>query len=110
MRSLADLTNEKFGAASQKILISNVVNMIRKFMIENKLNEDSLMGSEVLPLITSIEGFLATAKLRADSQLLTIFANLRVGLELVSQMKDSLDADSPRMYDTAKLVKIMKRK
>ena len=51
MRSLADLTNEKFGAASQKILIPSVVNMIRKFMIENKLNEDSLMGPEVLPLI-----------------------------------------------------------
>ena len=51
MRSLADLTNEKFGAASQKMLIPSVVNMIRKFMTENKLNEDSLMGPEVLPLI-----------------------------------------------------------
>ena len=57
MRSLADLTNEKFGAASQKVLIPSVVNMIRKFMTENKLNEDSLMGPEVLPLITSVEGY-----------------------------------------------------
>ena len=81
MRSLADLTNEKFGAASQKVLIPSVVNMIRKFMTENKLNEDSLMGPEVLPLIASVEGLLAKAKLRADAQLLTIFANLRVGLE-----------------------------
>jgi hypothetical protein len=36
MRSLADLTNEKFGAASQKMLIPSVVNMIRNFMIENR--------------------------------------------------------------------------
>ena len=96
MRSLADLTNEKFGAASQKMLIPSVVNMIRKFMTENKLNEDSLMGPEVLPLIASVEGLLAKAKLRADAQLLTIFANLRVGLELLSQTVESQDADSSR--------------
>ena len=104
MRSLADLTNEKFGAASQKVLIPSVVNMIRKFMTENKLTEDSLMGPEVLPLIASVEGLLAKAKLRADAQLLTIFANLRVGLELLSQKVESQDADSMRIYDTAKLV------
>lgn len=104
MRSLADLTNEKFGAASQKMLIPSVVNMIRNFMIEKKLNEDSLMGSEVLTLINSVEGLLAKAKLRADAQLLTIFANLRVGLELLSQTAGSQDSDSSRIYDTAKLV------
>jgi DNA helicase HerA-like ATPase len=78
--------------------------MIRKFMIENKLNEDSLMGSEVLTLIASVEGLLTKAKLRADAQLLTIFANLRVGLELLSQTAGSQDADSSKIYDTAKLV------
>jgi DNA helicase HerA-like ATPase len=104
MRSLADLTNEKFGAASQKMLIPSVVNMIRMFMIENKLNEDSLMGPEVLTLIDSVEGLLAKAKLRTDAQLLTIFANLRVGLELLSQTAGSQDADSSSIYDTAKLV------
>ncbi|MEP6575708.1 MAG: hypothetical protein ABJB85_04700 [Nitrososphaerota archaeon] len=104
MRSLADLTNEKFGAASQKVLIPSVVNMIRKFMTENKLNEDSLMGPEVLPLINSVEGLLSKAKLRADAQLLTIFANLRVGLEVLSQKVESQDADSMRIYDTAKLI------
>ena len=104
MRSLADLTNEKFGAASQKVLIPSVVNLIRKFMIENKLNEDSLMGPEVLPLIASIEELLSKAKLRADAQLLTIFANLRVGLELLSQTGENQDAESSKIYDTAKLV------
>lgn len=104
MRSLADLTNEKFGAASQKVLIPSVVSMIRKFMTENKLNEDSLMGPEVLPLIASVEGLLSKAKLRADAQLLTIFANLRVGLELLSQTGDSQNADNSKIYDTAELV------
>jgi uncharacterized protein len=104
MRSLADLTNEKFGAASQKVLIPSVVNMIRKFMTENKLNEDSLMGPEVLPLITSVEGILSKSKLRADAQLLSIFANLRVGLELVSQTADDDEFDSSNVYDTSKLV------
>jgi DNA helicase HerA-like ATPase len=104
MRSLADLTNEKFGAASQKVLIPSVVNIIRKFMTENKLNEDSLMGPEVLPLLASVEGLLAKAKLRADAQLLTIFANLRVGLELLSERDESQDADNMEIYDTAKLV------
>jgi len=41
LRSLADITNEKFGAAGQKILIPAVVNMIKKFMKEKKLKEDS---------------------------------------------------------------------
>jgi len=41
LRSLADLTNEKFEAAGQKILIPAVVNMIKKFMKEKKLKEDS---------------------------------------------------------------------
>ena len=54
IRSLADLTNEKFGAAAQKVLIPAVVSMIKKFMIEKKLNEDSLMGPEITPLIKSI--------------------------------------------------------
>ena len=54
------------------------------------------MGPEVLTLIDSVEGLLAKAKLRADAQLLTIFANLRVGLELLSQTAGSQDADSSR--------------
>ena len=51
-----------------------------------------------------MEGLLAKAKLRADAQLLTIFANLRVGLELLSQTVGSQDADNSRIYDIAKLV------
>lgn len=103
MRSLADLTNEKFGAASQKVLIPTVVSMIRKFMMAENLNEDSLMGSEILQLLGSLDEMLSRAKLRADAQLLTIFANLRIGLEGLSQQKD-FGNDGAATYDTSSLV------
>ena len=73
LRSLADLTNEKFGAAGQKILIPAVVNMIKKFMKEKKLNEDSLMNAETQPLIKSITDRLSQAKLR-QMQLFSLFS------------------------------------
>ena len=66
LRSLAELTNEKFGTA-QKVLIPTVVNMIKIFMKEKKLNEDSLMNAETIPLIKSIMDWLSQAKLRADA-------------------------------------------
>ena len=70
LRSLADLTNEKFGAAGQKVLIPAVVIMIKKFMKEKGLNEESLMSSETTPLIKSIMDRLSQAKLRADATIL----------------------------------------
>ena len=80
LRSLAELTNEKFGAAGQKVLIPAVVNMIKKFMKEKKLNEDSLMGVEAAPLIKSILDRLSAAKLRADAAILAIFNNLLLAI------------------------------
>ena len=98
LRSLADLTNEKFGAAGQKVLIPAVVSMIKKFMKERKLTEDSLMGPETKPLIKSILGRLSEAKLRADAAILSIFNNLLLSLEEVAP---PVDDDT---YDTTKLV------
>ena len=102
LRSLAELTNEKFGAAAQKVLIPAVVDMIKKFMKEKKLNEDSLMSAETIPLIKSIMNRLSQAKLRADAALLSIFANLQLALEGLSPQKDGNDDESG--YDTTKLV------
>jgi uncharacterized protein len=99
LRSLADLTNEKFGAAGQKVLVPAVVNMIKKFMKEGRLNEDSLMGSETKPLIKSILDLLSTAKLRADAAILSIFNNLLLALEDISPQTVNDD-----VYDTTKLV------
>jgi DNA helicase HerA-like ATPase len=101
LRSLADLTNEKFGAAAQKVLIPAVVSMIKKFMIEKKLNEDSLMGPETTPLIKSITDRLAQAKLRADAALLSIFTNLQLAVEDISP---SDNVDISYRYDTKKLI------
>ena len=108
LRSLADLTNEKFGAAGQKVLIPAVVNMIKKFMIEKKLNEDSLMVSDTIPLIKTITERLSRAKLRADAAILSIFANLQLALEESSTQRIDTgkyedDVDHTR-YDTTKLV------
>jgi DNA helicase HerA-like ATPase len=102
LRSLAELTNEKFGAAAQKVLIPAVVDMIKKFMEGKKLNEDSLMSVETIPLIKSIMDRLSQAKLRADAALLSIFANLQLALEGLSPQKDGNDDESG--YDTTKLV------
>jgi uncharacterized protein len=99
LRSLADLTNEKFGAAGQKVLIPAVVNMIKKFMKEGRLNEDSLMGSDTKPLIKSILDLLSAAKLRADAAILSIFNNLLLALEDISPQTVNDD-----VYDTTKLV------
>jgi DNA helicase HerA-like ATPase len=98
LRSLADLTNEKFGAAGQKVLIPAVVSMIKKFMKERKLNEDSLMGPETKLLIKSILGRLSEAKLRADAAILAIFNNLVLVLEDLAPQDVNGDT-----YDTAKL-------
>jgi DNA helicase HerA-like ATPase len=99
LRSLAELTNEKFGAAGQKVLIPAVVNMIKKFMKEKKLNEDSLMGAETNPLIKSILDRLSAAKLRADAAILSIFNNLLLALEDISPRAANDDT-----YDTTTLV------
>ena len=105
LRSLADLTNEKFGAAGQKVLIPAVVNMIKKFMIEKKLNEDSLMSLETVPLIKSITYRLSQARLRTDATLLSIFANLQLALDELSHDREDGDyEDSRNMYDTTKSV------
>ena len=99
LRSLAELTNEKFGAAAQKVLIPAVVNMIKKFMKENKLNDESLMNAGTQPLIKSIMDRLSQAKLRADAAILSIFNNLQLALEALSP--ELVDDDT---YDTTKLV------
>ena len=99
LRSLAELTNEKFGAAAQKVLIPAVVNMIKKFMKENKLNEDSLMGDQTKPLIKSIIDLLSKAKLASNAAIVSIFNNLQLALEDLSP--ELVDDDT---YDTTKLV------
>ena len=77
--------------------------MIKKFMNENKLNEDSLMGVATKPLIISIMDRLCQAKLRADAAILSIFTNLQVALEGSPSSQEEDDSDRSS-YDTTKLV------
>lgn len=100
LRSLADLTSEKYGAAGQKVLIPPVANMIKKFIRERNLDEDSKMDSQTLPMIEMIlNQVLAKAKLKSDATILSIFNNLKLALENPAQT-DGNDDD----YDTTKLV------
>ena len=106
LRSLADLTNEKFGAAAQKVLVPTVVNMIKQFMKEKNLNEDSLMDTETKPMIGSITDLLSRAKLPANAAILSIFTNLQLALEEASSQQNGGDdhkSDNSR-YDTTNLV------
>jgi len=101
MRSLADLTNEKFGASNQKILIPKIVEMIKKFMLENKLNEESAFDQKTISVVEKILTILTPLKLRADAAILTIFQNLKMILESSDSVNEVSDSQN---YDTVKLV------
>jgi DNA helicase HerA-like ATPase len=95
--TLADLAGEKYGAAAQKILIPTVAGMIRKFMVENNIEDESTtFGKEIMPLIESVERLLAGAKLRQDASLISIFSNLKLVLDYPAQ-RDFGDYNSTRL-------------
>jgi uncharacterized protein len=95
--TLADLAGEKYGAAAQKILIPTVAGMIRKFMVDNNIEDESTaIGKEIMPLIESVEGLLAAAKLRQDAALISIFNNLKLVLDNPTQ-RDFGDYNSTRL-------------
>jgi DNA helicase HerA-like ATPase len=81
-----------------------VVNMIKKFMKEKKLNEDSLMDAETKPMIGSITDLLSRAKLPSNAAILSIFTNLQLTLEEASPKKNDGDNTDNSSYDTTKLV------
>jgi hypothetical protein len=65
---LADIAGDRYGAAAQKILVPTVTDMIRKFISDNNIEDlDISMGKEILPLIQSVEKFLAGSKSRQDA-------------------------------------------
>jgi uncharacterized protein len=95
--TLADLAGEKYGAAPQKILIPTVAGMIRKFMVDNNIEDESTaIGKEIMPLTESVERLLAAAKLRQDAALISIFNNLKLVLDNPTQ-RDFGDYNSTRL-------------
>jgi hypothetical protein len=95
--TLGDLAGEKYGAAAQKILIPTIAGKIRKFMVDNNIEDESTaIGKEVMPLIESVEKLLAAAKLRQDAALISIFNNLKLVLDNPTQ-RDFGDYNSIRL-------------
>jgi hypothetical protein len=85
--------------------------MIKDFMKENGLNEDSLMDSKTKPLIVSILDRLSKAKLRGDATILVIFTNLQLALEESQSTEQQGDhstnqhiRNNSSTYSTSKLV------
>ena len=90
LHSLADLANEKYGVAAQKVLIPPIVDMIREFLKEKGLDEDNKITDDILPVLNKINEMLAQARLRVDSALLNLFKNLELFLKY-SPKKDTDD-------------------
>ncbi len=89
INALSDLLNEKYGAAAQKVLVPKVIEIIRGFMADNRLDADSSMDQTTVNLVDGILEFLSKAKLRDDAALKSIFVNLGVALEGRFQQKAS---------------------
>lgn len=90
--ALSDILNDKFGAASQKVLIPLIVQMIKSFLKKNGLNDSSQIDARAEPLIKEINDRLAQAKLRADAAILSLFHNLKMTIEFSA---DDVSSSSP---------------
>jgi DNA helicase HerA-like ATPase len=104
VRSIAELANEKYGVAAQKVLIPPIVNMIRTFMNERGFDDDSIITEEIIPLVNKVNEMLTQTKLRADSALLNIFKNLELILKYSPKMSTD---DKKEQYTLQTLVNEM---
>ena len=99
LRTLGDISAEKYGAAGQKILIPTIAGMIRKFMNDNKIrDEDSSISNEIIPLLAEINKLLVSAKFRQDATILSLFNNLKIAI-------DNPVTNNPAGYYSTDLVK-----
>lgn len=101
MRSLADLTNEKFGASNQKILIPRIVEMIKKFMLEHKLTEESTFDLTTMPMVDKIMTYLGEFKLASNAAIFVLFYNLD---KVLKNIETDNQISEQQNYDTIKLV------
>ena len=92
LRSIAELTNDRYQAlVAQKMLLPTIVGIIRQFMKQANLNDDSVIGIEIESSLKTINEIFSQTKMRVDSQLLNIFKNLELSLKYPSQ-----DAAQPK--------------
>lgn len=94
LRSIAELTNDRYQASAQKMLLPTIVGIIRQFMKQANLKEDSIIGIEMESSLKTINEIFSQTKLRVDSQLLNIFKNLELSLKYTSQEAAQTKDDS----------------
>jgi hypothetical protein len=90
LSSVPELTNDRYQASSQKVLIPPIIDMINEFMAIRELDETSQMGNEITTLLKSINDYLQRAELRTNATLSSIFKNLQLALERDSKKEKNL--------------------
>jgi len=67
---MGGLAGEKYGAATQKILIPTIAGMIRMFVVDNSIEDESTaIGKEIMPLIESVDRLLAMHPMTQTTQI-----------------------------------------
>ena len=108
---LSNTLNEKYGPVQQKILVPQVVDAIKQFLRENKLDLETRFGPKTKDLIDRIQPLLAD--LPANSALKKAFDSLAKVVEAIPEVQEeeggyswnrladeilSTSKDSPRVF------------
>jgi uncharacterized protein len=83
LQSIGELTEDRYGAPT-RILIPGILDVVRDFMRENRLDENSQIDANTMQLIRSVnDNYIENnrVKLSAGSLIRAIFANLQVRVE-----------------------------
>ena len=80
---LSNTLNDRYGAVQQKILVPQVIKVIEKFRVENKLDPESAFDSRTDKLIAKVQPILED--LPANSSLKKTFDNLAKVVGMVSE-------------------------
>ncbi|MDG6954793.1 MAG: ATP-binding protein [Nitrososphaerota archaeon] len=108
---LSNTLNEKYGPVQQKILVPQVIELIKEFLRENKLDIDARFNAKTMDLIHKIQPLLAD--LPTNSALKKAFDSLARVVESIPEIEEeeegyswsrlseeilSTDKDSPRVF------------
>ena len=80
---LSNTLNDRYGAVQQKIFVPQVIKMIERFRVENRLEPESSFDSKTKKLVERVQPLLAD--LPANSSLKKTFDNLAKVVEMISE-------------------------
>jgi hypothetical protein len=80
---LVSTLNDRYGAVQQKILVPQVIKMIERFRLDNKLEPESRFGANTKKLIAKVQPLLDD--LPANSSLKKTFDNLTKVVDLMAE-------------------------